>query len=444
LGPASSVDGKQVYAEHCLVCHGETGVGNGSAAASLLPPPADLTLHARWHADDQLYWFISHGVRGTAMPSFAEQLSPTERRNVIAYLHELASAPTASAVRPAIAVQPTPAEVVAATPRPDIATSGGLLVFGPDNDTNLWLVRLPDGKPERLTNLKQGEFSSGPAWSPDGKQIAFSYYKLPANTKFPVPDGTDVYVVNADGTGLREIARHDIRGATLLNPVWRPEGTSVLVTYQARPPSGGLDLGIDNVDIASGTRTRIVANASYPALSRDGKRLAYVRLPGAGGLAAQTLWWSASDGSDPHQLLGPNIFLKFSSIRFAPDGERIVFAGIGDGTNYQPPSGGLLDRFGLLGRLFESRVAYANGEEWDLWTIELTGANLRRLTKIGEDLPVATWSPDGRSIAFLGGGSAVTAQTGLAIMNADGQNLTRITTQPGHRGVDWAPATPGE
>jgi len=40
--------GQARYQQHCGVCQGETGVGDGPAGASLVPPPADLTLHARW------------------------------------------------------------------------------------------------------------------------------------------------------------------------------------------------------------------------------------------------------------------------------------------------------------------------------------------------------------------------------------------------------------
>src|SRR5262249_36772176 len=43
--------GQRMYVERCQVCHGASGVGDGPAAASLLPPPSDLTLHARWHGD---------------------------------------------------------------------------------------------------------------------------------------------------------------------------------------------------------------------------------------------------------------------------------------------------------------------------------------------------------------------------------------------------------
>jgi hypothetical protein len=58
-------------------------------------------------------------------------------------------------------------------------------------------------------------------------------------------------------------------------------------------------------------------------------------------------------------------------------------------------------------------VAHANGEEWDLWTIGPDRRDLRRLTSIAEGLPAASWSPDVSAVAFLGGGSARTAETGL-------------------------------
>jgi Tol biopolymer transport system component len=98
---------------------------------------------------------------------------------------------------------------------------------------------------------------------------------------------------------------------------------------------------------------------------------------------------------------------------------------------------GVVDALGLLQTFAGVTIAHANGEEWDLWTIEPDGRNLRRLTTIAEDLPVASWSSAGGHIAFLGGGSARTAETGLVVMSADGANLQRLTTRPGHRGVDW-------
>ena len=117
----------------------------------------------------------------------------------------------------------------------------------------------------------------------------------------------------------------------------------------------------------------------------------------------------------------------------------MLFAAVGQGTTYAPPVASRPDLRSLVGELIGDGVAHADGEEWDLWTIEPDGRNLKRITSIAEDLPVASWSPSGGSIVFLGGGSARTAETGLAVIAADGTNLRRLTTRPGHRGADWAP-----
>ena len=82
--------------------------------------------------------------------------------------------------------------------------------------------------------------------------------------------------------------------------------------------------------------------------------------------------------------------------------------------------------------------AHANGDLWELWTVDVDGRNLRVIASLGEDLPVGKWSPDGRYIAFLGGGSARSAEVGLTLMGADGSRPLRLTAQPGHRGLDWA------
>ena len=417
--------GQAVYVQHCALCHGDTGTGDGPAAASLLPPPADLTLHARWHSDEQLFWFITHGVTRTPMPSFADQLTPAERWSVISHLHTLADAPTATAPREA---PTTPPQVVAPTPVPASDEPIGRLVFAPDSDKDFWLLNFPTTTPVRLTHFSRLDFPSFPVWSPDGTQIAFSYYQLPRVGA--IPAGTDLYLMNAEGADPRPLAMHDLQGAALLYPTWSPDGSAIYVTRQTRATGGGTDLRIERVDSRSGERQPILPNAAYPSLSRDGLRMAYVNVPNSDG-SGQSLWISAGDGSGAHQILPAGVFVRFSSLHFAPDKERLLFAAVGQGTTYSPPAAGLLD-------LFWS-TAYADGEEWDLWSIDPDGRNLQRLTSIAEDLPVATWSPDGKFIAFLGGGSARTAQTGLVVMDSAGNMLQRLTSLPGHRGADWSP-----
>jgi hypothetical protein len=160
----------------------------------------------------------------------------------------------------------------------------------------------------------------------------------------------------------------------------------------------------------------------------------------AGNVRSFTLWRSAADGSAPLELIGPNVFAKYQSLRFSPDGHRLLFAAVGNGQGFSAPSalvpGSPLD---LLGRLFEPPVALADGDLWDLWTIDVDGHNLKRLTAINEDLPVAAWSGNGREIAYLGGGSTINAQAGVTIIDAsNGSPIQRLTVQPGHRGLDWS------
>jgi Cytochrome C oxidase, cbb3-type, subunit III/WD40-like Beta Propeller Repeat len=248
--------GRILYERQCAICHGDGGIGNGPAAPSLLPPPADSTPHARWHADAQLFWFITHGVSGTSMSGFRDRLSIVDRWNVINHLHALASAPSAIAVRQAPVAAPRPAPAPAAatflpavtaeapppapSPHPTLA---GRLVFGSDFDNDLWLLRLPDGKPAPLTRLGPLEFSSNPAWSPNGKRVAFSYYRLPGSDAIPVSDGTDLYMMNADGSGVRPLATHDVPGAPLQYPAWSADGTAVYASYVRQGGANTVHIG---------------------------------------------------------------------------------------------------------------------------------------------------------------------------------------------------------
>jgi putative copper resistance protein D len=41
------------------------------------------------HTDGDLFWWLTHGIAGTAMPSWREQLSEPERWKVIHYIRSL-------------------------------------------------------------------------------------------------------------------------------------------------------------------------------------------------------------------------------------------------------------------------------------------------------------------------------------------------------------------
>jgi putative copper export protein/mono/diheme cytochrome c family protein len=85
--------GMSLYTDNCVACHGPYGYGDGPAAGSLAVRPADLTrAHFYHHGEGTLFWWVSHGVAGSPMPGFADQLSETQRWDVIAFLRAQADA----------------------------------------------------------------------------------------------------------------------------------------------------------------------------------------------------------------------------------------------------------------------------------------------------------------------------------------------------------------
>lgn len=82
--------GVQVYTQNCAACHGVHGDGDGPLAARLNPRPASLSsAHAANHTDGDLYYWITRGIPGTAMPAFSGSLSEQETWAAIRYVRSL-------------------------------------------------------------------------------------------------------------------------------------------------------------------------------------------------------------------------------------------------------------------------------------------------------------------------------------------------------------------
>jgi mono/diheme cytochrome c family protein len=80
--------GARVYAERCSGCHGDTGRGDGPAAAALVPRPRDFTDAAFWRdrTPDALRQVVRRGKPGTMMAPFDGVLGDGDIDAVVAFL----------------------------------------------------------------------------------------------------------------------------------------------------------------------------------------------------------------------------------------------------------------------------------------------------------------------------------------------------------------------
>ena len=91
----SVASGQAIFEQHCVICHGQDGHGDGPMAATLNPPPADLhAAHVDYHTDQQLHDWIEGGVNGSSMPAFKGKLSDADVWNLVNYVRSLRHPPT--------------------------------------------------------------------------------------------------------------------------------------------------------------------------------------------------------------------------------------------------------------------------------------------------------------------------------------------------------------
>ena len=111
-------------------------------------------------------------------------------------------------------------------------------------------------------------------WSPDGRQIAF-VRGLPVRSKFggPVGRNHEIYVMNADGSGSRRLTHNRAYDG---EPAWSPDGRKIAF-QSTKTIAGNREIYVMNAD-GSGKRnlTRNPAQDSRPSWSPDGRRIAFV------------------------------------------------------------------------------------------------------------------------------------------------------------------------
>jgi TolB protein len=128
---------------------------------------------------------------------------------------------------------------------------------------DVYVAAVPDGKPRRIAGI-DGRDDFSPAWSPNGKLIAYRLNPVRG-------DESDIMVVPATGGTPRNLTRSP--GIADWSPAWSPDGRSIAF-FSMR--AGGRDIWLMRAD-GSGRRrlTRDGSLNEYPAWSPDGRTIAF-------------------------------------------------------------------------------------------------------------------------------------------------------------------------
>ncbi|HYU18529.1 MAG TPA: hypothetical protein VEQ11_07520 [Chloroflexota bacterium] len=285
---------------------------------------------------------------------------------------------------------------------------GGLVVF--DFATRQSRELLPAAQNSTVTAA---------TWSPDRARVAYAqFHRRPDDTV----SSSELFVLPTAGGTPDLIVPRDRPGTLLDTPVWAPDGRMLYFAYQ------GLDgrrpvVRVERIGMPGGGTPQVLyEDASFPALSPDGRAVVFVKDDPAG----QGLWVGASDGGDAREMLQAGLFKAIMGPRFAPDGSRVAFTAQGSG-----PQANAGSRATSLLEWFRVPVAEAHGEPWNIWTVRPDGTDPRRLSFLQEDEPLVAWSPDGRWLAVLGTG-------GLWLLDPSGVRDPQRIGEGSFGAIDWA------
>jgi Tol biopolymer transport system component len=294
--------------------------------------------------------------------------------------------------------------------RSPAAGTGDVIAYSCKERKNVWYavcVMNTDGSgKQRLTT---GLTTTDPAWSPDGRQIAFTRNEDVG--EFTTFTDDDVFVMNADGDNVRQLTP-EVDGNSSGQPSWSPDGRTIVYV---RGPSIASAV-VSATPLAFGELVRVPADGGAgkrltrgepdgaPAWSPDGREIVFVRgrdLNKASG--DMDLFVLDAAGGTPRRLTNTPHSLE-TAPAWSPDGTRIAFA--------------------------RSYLNSAYTGEATIFVINRDGSGeslVLRHKLFSETSYGLSWSPDGRSIVLETGELDCTVVATVRIASPGLRRLTSCT-----------------
>ncbi len=210
--------GSELYAEHCVECHGHQGQGNGIKARTMSTVMPDMLTepHTIEHTPGDFYHWITFGMKDTDMPGYQDKLSDEDRWDVVNYVHALSRGYQARILSPEIIPNRPNVQPPSFSYSAHDGTGGILHDFREDKVVLLVLFSWPESQQriEQLKNtytrLKQQNMTilAVPTTELNAEELALVTAELP----FPVVTQSAAEIVTSYALSRRTMTHPDLLG----------------------------------------------------------------------------------------------------------------------------------------------------------------------------------------------------------------------------------------
>ncbi len=212
---------------------------------------------------------------------------------------------------------------------------------------SIWVANRDGSGAAALTDPSYNYNDQWPTWSPDGTRIAFQTWR----------DGdAEIYVINADGSGLDNLTQHFAKDR---HPSWSPDGTKIVFT--SNRTNGYTDIYAMNTDGSIPTCLTCfdgkVFDDYYADWLPDGRIIFNSGREGKMGAFVMN-----ADGSNQH-IIGSTAQNYTLPSAASPDGSRILF------------------------------YARRGGSSKQIFTMNIDGSNETNLSRSTSDDEFCDWAP---------------------------------------------------
>jgi TolB protein len=343
-------------------------------------------------------------VGGGADPSF-----PVARICYIASMRYGATTAISAAVAAALAASCGGASERAEETNP---VAGERIAFfsDRDGDDEIYVMDRDGQRVEQLTHNSGPEAREPddflPAWSPDGRSIAFVSTRDQPGQAMPSgdePAPEEIYVMDADGGKEKRLTSNSDSD---VSPDWTPDGKITFV--RCREDGDSIGCEVKAVGAEGGDEETLYSADGFlveARVSPDGSELAVARIHGNSHYQEQELYVvDLETGAERRVTTNDD---GDGAPAWSPDGERLAF------TSNRAPSAPCL---------FHDCGGWTN----ELYVMDADGQEVVRLTETPHEERASAWSPDGEQILY----SRLRDEEDdaeLYVMNADGTCPTALT-----------------